>query len=216
MSVVYITHHNESIYDSTKITREIDKKPPFYKSKFNRTRKASAVKQQDRCRPLGSMGKPKQPPPDPCEYLKKNSYKLPTIPCTAEEREEMKTLPRREMLPVPRRCEVLKEQDAKLKHDPKKFITKNIKMVLCMKPKLPETNVVLDCHGTKKNLKDGLEPRYIHMNVFGKTPNYIKHVIAEREEAIQQERDNIGLMQPKCKYITSSEREKLLMVGYYL
>lgn len=211
MSVVYITHHDESIYASTNITTEVDKKPPVYVSKFNRSKKITSKRQQDKL--FGVMGKPKQPPPDPMDYLKKNTYKIPVIPITQEERGYMqKQIVRIQKSPVPKTREVVKEQTTKLAYVPKKFITKNVRSVLRMRPKEPETNIVLDRYGTKKNLKEGLEPRFIHHKVFGKTPIYLKNVIAQREETIQEERDDIGLIQPKCKYITSEEREKLLTV----
>ncbi|KAK9721039.1 hypothetical protein QE152_g21733 [Popillia japonica] len=65
--------------------------------------------------------------------------------------------------PVPLGNEVLKEQNLKLIHPRKNFISKNVKAATRMKPKESNGKIVVDCMGTTKEAR--LHPEYINSEI---------------------------------------------------
>lgn len=211
MSVILITSHNENIYDTSKIKSTTEKQPLIYKSKFSGMKKPSSIESKN-YKQHATMGLPHMPLPNPTEFLKRNTWKPPINPCTQEEHDQCHSQNTRNNPLVPNRDEVLKEQDAKLKHTKKDYITKNVKAAVRTKPKEPVPKVVLDRYGSKKELKAGLEPRFIFSEVFGRTPRYLQNIIKLKEQQIQEDKDKLSFQQPKCRYITREERDNLLTV----
>lgn len=83
-----------------------------------------------------------------------------------------------------------------------------------MTAKEPVPKVVVDEKGTVVPLKAAMEPIYIKLSKFGRTPKYLKRFLEEREKEYQMKKDaSRRLAQPLCKYITRDEREKLLNVN---
>lgn len=84
-----------------------------------------------------------------------------------------------------------------------------------MPAKEPTPKVVIDKRGTTVPLKPSLEPIYIRLPRFGKTPKYLERFLQEKEKEYQIKKDASGLSaQPLCKYITRDERDHLLKVKY--
>lgn len=82
-----------------------------------------------------------------------------------------------------------------------------------MLAKEPTPKLVIDERGTTVPLKSSMEPIYIRLNKFGKTPKYLERFMQEKEKEYQIKKDASGLSaQPLCKYITRDEREQLLKV----
>lgn len=206
-----MTHHNESIYETAKLPLPYQKKSDRYKSKFRKIITTEKHYNQKSERKHESMGLPEQSPPNPSEYLKKNSWRPPIKQNIETGKRSPITLPE-----VPLRNQVLKEQDEKLKHKEKDFVSINVKNAITMPPKIPKRRTVIERFGEAKLLEQGLEPKYISSKLFGRTPNYLKKEIKIREKLLQTQKDIIGVNQPKCRYITRDEREKLLEVNTIL
>lgn len=83
-----------------------------------------------------------------------------------------------------------------------------------MPAKEPIPKIVVDEKGTTVPIKSAMEPIYIKLPRFGKTPKYLERFIQEKEKEYQIKKDASGLSaQPLCKYITRDEREQLLQVN---
>lgn len=102
----------------------------------------------------------------------------------------------------------------KLEQKPSKnFVALNIKTISKMPAKEPTPKLVTDEKGTTVLLKHSMEPIYIKLPRFGKTPKYLERFMQEKEREYQIKKDSSGLSaQPLCKYITRDEREQLLKV----
>ncbi|XP_072393263.1 enkurin isoform X2 [Diabrotica undecimpunctata] len=203
MSVILITKHNENIYNIYKAPSEPKKQP--FKSKFReitedkRLQVQSHIQQKEHA----TMGVPEVEPPDPHNYLKKRTGKPCYLGKEVIKREKVKL-----KMDVPKLSECLKAY--KPAKPSKNFIVENVKTVHQMKPKEPIPTVVIDRQGNKQPLKAGLEPIYIKIPPFGKTPTYLKRFIDQKEKEYQMKKDASGVEQPLCKYITRDQREALL------
>lgn len=209
MSVIFITEHDENIYNIAKNDDAGRKKP----TKFRKTGvkgdiiREKDVKEKTTLKKWGFMGPPSEDPPDPSNFLKKHAE----IGLKAKHEQEKFRCLKTEKLPsVPRVSELAKQYEGRCKK--KDFITENIKYVLEKKPKDPEKRVVVDRHGDTKHLCRGLEPQYIYSPTFGKTPDYLTRLIKIKEKVLQLKKDKYGTEQPKCRYITREERDNLLAV----
>lgn len=221
MSVIFLTHHDESIYDVTKIDEDIDKtKAAAEDRKSGLDHKALRLRQNARRlpertrtkKPTGVMGFAHMPKPDPQKFLKKNTWKPPMLPPEVVDPDygHHHCLKHCKLPCVPLKDEVIPEQDKKLQHQRKDFITKNVKYVVQMVPKEPEQKVVLNKYGEATPLKAGLEPYYIYNKVYGHIPRYLERLNKVREKVFQAKKDREGKFQPKCRYITHDVRDKLL------
>lgn len=215
MSVVLITQHDESIYNVTKKPEGVQMaKEVIYHSQHESTIKN--VKRHPKLyRQKGTLGPPQVDLRKPSEYLKKQTGKPPMLPPEQMDPDygHHKCMKACRAPPVPIRKEVIKEQDEKLIHPRKDFITKNVKAAMTMKPKEPERKVVIDRTGTTKELKAGLKPKYIYSEVFAKIPQYLDKIIKVKEREQQKKKDLAFKVQPQCRYITREQREKLLSVS---
>ncbi|GJQ79590.1 hypothetical protein Trydic_g16432 [Trypoxylus dichotomus] len=212
MSVVLITQHDESIYNVTKkpegyqMAKEI-----LYHSQHEerfRNEKTNPKLHKEK----GTLGPARLDRPKPNYYLKKNTGKPPMLPAELMDPDygHHKCMKESKWPPIPLRKEVLKEQDEKLIHPPKDFITKNVKAAIAMKPKEPERKIAVDRTGTKKELKAGLQPEYIYSKEFAKIPQYLDKFIKVKERQEQIRKDLALKVQPKCRYITREQRDLLL------
>lgn len=210
MSIVLITHHDESIYNVASPIQKSEKMPSPRKiskqEKPKKQRQPTAIADQKMC---ATMGPPEYPPPDTRDYLKKNTWKPPVKTPSKIERD--RTI---RAAPIPHRTDAIKEYEEKIKAmtKQKNFIVENIKYVVKLKPKEPEKKLVLDCHGDSKDIKRGLEPHFLHSSNFGKTPKYLKRLVEMREKDLQLVKDITVAEHPKCRYITKEERDELLAV----
>lgn len=217
MSVVLITQHNESIYNVTKkpegyqLTKEV-----IYHSQHDRRLKNEKTNPKLH-REKGTLGPAQLDLPKPNEYLKKNTGKPPMLPPEQMDPDygHHRCMKQSKWPPVPLRKQVLKEQDEKLIHPRKDFITKNVKAAIAMKPKEPDRKIVVDRTGTKKELKAGLQPEYIYSKVFAKIPQYLDKFIKVKERQEQARKDLAFKVQPKCRYITREQRDQLLSVSLF-
>lgn len=82
MSLIFITHHDENIYDITKTQSDRQKKSPKYVSKFRDAGGKSALKSGSGAHGGNqsgglhvTMGLPEQEPPDAHNFLKKRTGK---------------------------------------------------------------------------------------------------------------------------------------------
>lgn len=83
-----------------------------------------------------------------------------------------------------------------------------------MQVKEPVPKTVVDKNGNKQPLKAGLEPIYIKLHKFGRTPKYLVRFLQIKEKEYQMKKDARGVQQPLCRYITRDERKQLLQVRY--
>lgn len=186
MSVICITSHDESIYESTKPPVCYKSKKPNFSSRYNHQKRSN-----EHMGTHHSMGVPETDPPDPKDYLKKG-HGIKPPQAKGEHPPKTPGLP-----PIPKKDECLEEQDNKLKHKRKDFINRNIWKVHVMRPPAVKP------HGIHSYLKSA---------GYGKTPPYLNKIMKNREKYMQSKKDTVGLYQPICKYITRDEREQLLEV----
>ncbi|XP_050301256.1 enkurin [Anthonomus grandis grandis] len=220
MSLIFITNHDENIYNITKNQTDLQKKSPRYKSKFQKskiqtvTTAVSPICVKSNGKKHATMGVPEEEPPDPHNYLKKRTGK-PSY--TMEKPEQVGRLCKKTNLPHKGPTPLIKDliEEAK-KHEKevestKNFIKGNVETVKNMKPKEPEHRVVIDKAGTTIYPElQGLEPVYIKKTIFGRTPEYLVRFNKIKEKEYQMRKDASGKQQPKCRYITRDEREQLL------
>lgn len=88
--------------------------------------------------------------------------------------------------------------------------------MLNLKPKEPEKRLVVDCRGDSKDIRAGFEPQHLNAEVLGKTPQYLRRFIKQREHNKQVVKDASRLEKLKCRYITREEKDELLAVGALL
>lgn len=219
MSIICITEHNESIYNTTKApVSYANQQAKFAAKKYRRSSQQSErlpatsvdtnapaaaadagggddapaeATTADRKKAKAVMGTTDADLPDPNNYLRKGQRKRP------RKKVEKRRRPQSRLPDIPHRDDVLKEQDEKLKHKHKDFITKNSLKVRNMQPPPPKHPPSLPI---KSNKDTG----------FGKVPDYLNEMMKEAEQKIQTAKDVVGLIQPKCQYITRDQREKLL------
>ncbi|XP_060535785.1 enkurin [Cylas formicarius] len=207
MSVIYITHHDENIHNITKTQTMLHKKSPRYKSRY-RDKSQQYHFYARNLKSHATMGLPEGELPDPTNFLKKRTGK----PSYTTSKVEKQPKPCQNMVQkgkTPTRKE-LALQDKEIKPD-KNFIKENVRVISQMKPKEPEHRIVTDKNGnTTKPELCGLEPVYIKLPIFGRTPNYLIRFNKTKEKEYQMKKDRSGTEQPKCRYITRDEREKLL------
>ncbi|KAG5893863.1 hypothetical protein JTB14_005472 [Gonioctena quinquepunctata] len=207
MSVIMITHHDENIYNITKSQADFKQKSPPFKSKY-REDKSKETHQQIKCVKLhATMGLPEEEPPDPAKFLRKHTGKPSYHHCQIKDGKPREHIHNKEKVPT-------LEELAKIERPPRterNFVSDNIKTISKMKTKEPVPRVVIDKTGTTSEpLKAGLEPIYIKMPRFGKTPKYLIRFNEIKEKEYQMKKDASGVQQLLCKYITRDEREQLL------
>ncbi|XP_044256133.1 enkurin [Tribolium madens] len=211
MSIIAITHHDENINNIiSKPEYQYEGGPEGFKTRMYARLKA-APRDTQAIKRHATMGLAQEPPPDPCDFLKKNSGKLSYSQNQTKEKPIKQFCQRKQRL-FPTKEDIVQYNNRK-KEEAKKeknFISANIKTVLTMKAKEPEPKVVLEPHGESKRLTDGLEPIYIKSSAFGKTPEYLQSLIKKREKLHQMQKDARGVEKPKCRYIRRDEREELL------
>lgn len=206
MSILLIKHHDECIYNLKKSAPVVEKKPPAYVS-CHHDEVLTKYKQRIHEKEHATMGVPEEVPPDPNNFLKKNSGRL----CYTTKKTPFARICNlnRDKVPTLAEC---KEKFNLLRKD-KNFICENIKCVKKMKPKEPVPKIVIDRFGDSKPLARGMEPIYIKSSVFGKKPEYITHIIKRREKRYVDEKEAmITAQQPICRYINQDERAELLKV----
>ncbi|XP_074035133.1 enkurin [Leptinotarsa decemlineata] len=207
MSVILITKHDENIYNITKSQADFKQKSPPYKSKF-RDKTKEIHKDYKKCVKLhATMGRPEEDPPDPANFLRKHTGKPSYTHCKPpKESKPCEHLPHRDKVPTLEEIAKVENQQK----EEKNFVHDNIQNITKMKAKEPVPKVVVDRVGTSKPLKPSLEPVYIKLPRFGRTPKYLVRFIQAKEKEYQMKKDASGVQQPLCKYITRDEREKLL------
>ncbi|CAH1169125.1 unnamed protein product [Phyllotreta striolata] len=211
MSVILLTQHDENIYD---IFKGQETKGKQIKLRFKTAEDEVKIEYPElyaEKKKYGVMGVAGLEIPDPHNFLKKGTGK----PCYVQPRGEKE--PTRPCMPN-RRPEVPKTREVvKLYNPPKKdkdFVVKNISKVKGQPGKEHEHYIVLDKHGNKESVKV-LEPVYVKMPPFGKTPPYLKMFLREREIEYQKKREAKVTIQPICKYVTRHRRKELLDVSTY-
>lgn len=82
MSLIFITHHNENIYDIVKNETDLKKKSPrFKKNKLREEKNVASLgvpgarRLSKKAQTHATMGIPEEEPPDPHNYLKKRTGK---------------------------------------------------------------------------------------------------------------------------------------------
>ncbi|XP_066250403.1 enkurin [Euwallacea similis] len=224
MSLIFITKHDENIYNIT-TTQKIDlQKKPSIKhprksgspEKLTPSTPCDYHEQQEPPQQQkghhSTMGLPERDPPDPRNYLRKHTGR-PSYTGKVHVKQgricKKLNLPHKgETPPVRELIDVAKAHEDKSKRD---FIKDNVKAAGRMKPKDPERRVVVDSVGTRIYPEaQGLEPVHIKRPIFGCTPKYLVRFNKIKEKEYQMKRDMSGKQQPKCHYVTRNEREQLL------
>lgn len=211
-----MTQHDENIYSISSESAKHDKKPMGHRKKLADGKRriiSTTYLEKYVIKPHATMGTPFITPPDPCNFLRKNtgfnSKKM--IKSDTDIRLTPKPVKKKD-IPSLDEAKLYDEERQKAFNAQKNFIRKNIKCVLSMKPKEPEQKVVLNRYGESTPLKRGLEPIYIKTEVYGRTPKYLNRFIRMQQQKYQIQKDFSGVEQPRCRYITSEEREKLMQV----
>ncbi|CAH1115832.1 unnamed protein product [Psylliodes chrysocephalus] len=206
MSIILMTHHDENIYDIFKSQTEAKKQ---IKLRYKTEKDQVKVHRPEVIVPkkkYAIMGVANLELPDPHNFLKKGSgepcYVKVTGPkerskcCLAHKRDE-----------VPKTKEVVKLYNPP-KED-KDFVVHNINKIKDQPAKEPEPYLVLDKFGNKEPISV-LEPLYVKMKPYGKTPAYLKKFMRQKEKEYQLKKDTIGASQPICRYVTRHRRKELL------
>lgn len=217
MSVVLISHHDETIYDINKTTKgDVALQDSRFTRPSTTNLKKSVLqeleKQKRKRKAFGIMGRPKQPLPDPKSFLKKHTGKVFAV--DPKDREIGKVnFPKKEA--VPKTVCAVYEQMHKLHHNKKNFVHENVKKALEMKPKVPIRKEITDVksHGFKIVPK---EPEQVSNKIFAKIPRYLDAMIKQRQAEIEAENELKGIVKQKCTYITRDERKILLEVSILL
>ncbi|CAG9759339.1 unnamed protein product [Ceutorhynchus assimilis] len=218
MSIIYITNHDETIFNITQGQMGLQKKASRYKAKFReqpdiplhvyaRTHKAHAT-----------MGVAEEEPPNPQNYLRKSSGKPSYTSKTPQKEKKMcrkMMLPHKSETPFARELICAHKIHKKNVHSTKNFIKDNVTFVRNMKAKEPEHKVVVDKAGTVIQPEaGGLEPVYIKKSIFGQAPNYLKKLRKLQELEYRMKKDHTGNRSSStllnCKCVTEDEREQLL------
>ncbi|XP_030765552.1 enkurin [Sitophilus oryzae] len=214
MSVIFITQHDENIYNITKSQIDLQHKSPKYKSKFRDKNKHALHFYAKNIKNHATMGIPQEEPPDPQNYLKKRTGKpsyTSNIPKKEPKLCRNLNLPHKEDTPLVKDLLEASKKHEKEVLSTKDFIKDNIATVKSMKTKEPDHKIVVDRVGTTVHPEaNGWEPVYIKKSIFGKTPNYLVRFNKIKEKEYQMRKDASGKQQPKCRYIRRDEREELL------
>lgn len=205
MSIINIVHHDENIYSVAAKERAAVQKLPRHHSKFER------MVREERQAILSNhktMGFAEVPLHCPRHYLRKDCG----VRCQVPQSPKQCLLPSRKP-PVPKKADLC-GCNSPCKDTPcKNFKKDNIKQVVCATAKRPKPKFCDTRNGDFHDLeKSGLAPVYVYAKKFGKCPGYI---IKKKREEIQKEmhaRNEELEKQPKCRYISSEERAKLLGV----
>ncbi|XP_066156722.1 enkurin [Euwallacea fornicatus] len=225
MSLIFITKHDENIYNLARTQKvDLQKKPPIKhprKSgstekitpssprKHHEQDKGSSQKQKGN---HSTMGLSEKDPPDPRNYLKKHtgrpSYTDKIYVKQGRICKKLNLPNKGETPPVRDLINVAKNHEDKSNRD---FIKDNVKAARHMKPKDPDRRVVVDRMGNRIYPEaQGLEPVHIKRQIFGCTPKYLVRFNKIKEKEYQMKKDMSGKQQPNCHNITSSEREQIL------
>ncbi|XP_015519849.1 enkurin [Neodiprion lecontei] len=222
MSTVLIKEHTEHVTNLIPQIVEERIKSPIYRSKYHMkpaklkgedlikldfTKEESVESKKFDHRTFGVACVPRTPP---TQFLKKKSriepprpeikhvhYKRPGYP---------KSLPA--WVPVKRS---IKSGLPELPQDPtvtarKNFKLENIVNVKRSRPQQPKKRYVDTRYGSAHDLEaSGLLPIYIHRADYGKIPSFVSSKNIKKEEENDETR-----VQPLCRYITATERAKLL------
>ncbi|XP_045464246.1 enkurin [Harmonia axyridis] len=212
MSVIYLKNHDENIYSITTKPVPLVKKSPRYRSKYaDYVRKpnvySTICKESHK-----SMGKPVECLPNPKDFLRKGTGKQPHSRCRPYDDPKLEFQKKGTCYPT--RDEVKKfNEEMKKKEDYRNshnFVSSNIKKVLELKSKIPEKKVAFNNKGDSRPLIREVDPIYIYSKYYGKTPPYLQNYIENQHKEHLMKRDTEGVEQPKCRYITREDREKLL------
>ncbi|KAF7273580.1 enkurin [Rhynchophorus ferrugineus] len=214
MSLIFITNHDENIYNITKTQIDLQKKSPRYKSKFRDKNKNQLHIYAKSVKNHATMGVPQENSPDPQNYLKKKTGK-PSYTVNRPEKEEKLCrnlkLPQKQETPLVKDLIDASKQHEKKVMSTKDFIKDNIHSMKTAKPKGTAHKMVIDRGGTTVCPEaNGWEPVYLKKPIFGKTPKYLVRFNKIKEKEYQMRKDASGKQQPKCRYIRRDERETLL------
>ncbi|KAM7356952.1 enkurin [Cochliomyia hominivorax] len=185
MSLVYITYHDENIFD-------VDKEKDYFttREKLNYTSKfRNMVKEEKQARHIvelpdrkklltsaiknnhQTMGYAQTPKDLPCNFLKKNNG------IKWQRLNEHKCPPKKEIPPVPKflaNKHGEKPIDKEIHAHRANFIAVNIDLIKNLKCKRPPPRYVDTPKGDRHNLLNtGLVPQYICSKKFAKVPNYL-------------------------------------------
>lgn len=205
MSIINIVHHDENIYNVVPKEKIAAHRPPRYHSKFESMVRHERKVILDNHR---TMGQAEVPLHCPQHFLRKDCGVRCILPPSPK-----KCLSARCKPPVPRRkdlCRDVTEGDVCAKN----FRVENIKRVTSAAPRCPVPKYCDTRRGDFHTLvPSGLVPIYVCQPKFGKCPKYI---VKRREQRVKDEekaRKEAIKNQPKCRFITAEEREKLLSVS---
>ncbi|KAL3276223.1 hypothetical protein HHI36_020939 [Cryptolaemus montrouzieri] len=212
MSVIHLKNHDENIYSITTKPVPLVKTSPRYRSKYaDYVRKPNVYSKV--CKESHKiMGRPVECLPDPKQFLRKRTGKQPHSRCRPYDEPQLEFTKKEKVYPSRDQIkqfdeELKKKEEYRTTHS---FVSANIKKVLELKPKIPEKKVVFDRTGASRPLIREVDPVYIYSKYYGKTPPYLKCYIENQHKEHLIKRDTEGVEQPKCRYITRENREKLL------
>lgn len=204
MSIINIVYHDENIYSVAQKEQVAVKKPPRYNSRFGKMVREERKAVLDDHR---TMGYAQTPQACPKHFLKKGCGTHCCVPpsprrCLLEKRRP----------PIPNRARSCDGQREKSDAN-RNFRLENIKRVVSAAPNCPKPRYCDTRYGDFHDLqKSGLVPIYLLQQKFGKCPGYIvkrRQMEAKRE---QKAKDEAIEKQPKCRFISFEEREKILGV----
>lgn len=208
MSIINIVHHDENIYNVVPKEKVAAQRPPRYHSKFEQMVRHERKMVLDGHR---TMGYAEVPLHCPRHFLRKDCGVRCAMPPSPK-----KCLSAGRKPPVPRRKDLCMDKDCQ-KGCNKNFRLENIKRVVSAEPTHPIPKYCDTRRGDYQYLvPSGLVPIYVCQPKFGKCPKYI---IKRREQVLKDEekaRKEAIQKQPKCRFITPEEREKLLSVSFFL
>lgn len=191
---------------------DVVKKSPRYRSKYSEYVRRPDAYTKECGAAYKTMGKPEECVPNPEDYLRKgegislkskcyhhskDNYTFSKKPKCYATKEEIKEF-----------NEKMKNKDVERQNQ--NFVALNIKKTVEKKPKIPEQKVAVSCKGDLRPLRREGDPIYIYSKHYGKTPPYLKYYIQNSHKEHRMKRDILDVEQPKCRYVTREEREKLL------
>ncbi|XP_063239858.1 enkurin isoform X2 [Bacillus rossius redtenbacheri] len=202
MSTVFITSHDENIYDTVKEVQRKEQKAR-YVSKHHKRVEADAKKKGGERRTLGPADVPLK---GPAQFLKKRSGGRARRPaCECVQPGEARCFKQTSLPPVPGHTVADKGAPDKQQASVN-FVLRNVLNVKRSAPPQRCRRVAYTRHGDTQCL----QPNYICKKTFGKMPRYLLRRFTQEEQAEQQQSSREADARPAVRLVTAEEQAALL------